>query len=77
MTRGIVGGHQRQTQRVDPVTWQGQADQAPAMGGHKVDRVGGAHLCRDHQIALILAVFVIDQNEHLSVARGLDDLFHR
>ena len=34
------------------------------MRGHKVDRIRIGKVGRDHQIAFILAIFVIDQNEH-------------
>ena len=56
---------------------QGKADQAAAVLGHEVDGVRGRHLGRDHQVALVLAVLVVDQDEHAAVARLFDDLFDR
>ena len=44
------------------------------MLGHEVDRVGRRHLGGDDEIALILAVLVVDQDEHAAVARLVDDL---
>ena len=56
---------------------QRQADQAAAMGRHEVDRAGRAHLRRDDQVAFVLAVLVVDEDEHAPVPRVLDDLFGR
>ena len=53
---------------------QRQADQAAAVLGHEVDRVGRRHLRGDDEVALILAVLVVDQDEHAAVARLVDDL---
>jgi hypothetical protein len=43
----------------------------------KLIACGRAHLRRDHQIALVLAVLVVDKDEHAPVAGILDDLFDR
>ena len=43
------------------------------MAGHEVDRVGRRHLRGDDEVALILAVVVVDQDEHAAVARLVDD----
>ena len=77
MARRILWAHQGQTQRIDPRGWHRQTDQAPAMGRHKVDGLRRAHLRRDHQIAFILAVLMVHQNEHAPVAGVLDDLLGR
>ena len=45
------------------------------MGCHKIDRIRGRHLRRDHQIAFVFAIFVIDQNEHFAVACGIQNIF--
>ena len=44
---------------------------------HEVDRVRRAHLRRDDEVALVLAVLVVDEDEHPPVARVLDDLLDR
>ena len=44
------------------------------MGGHEIDRIGRGHLRGDHQIALILPVLIVDQNEHAPIQRFVDDL---
>ena len=72
---GAVGAaHRLQAELVDPLAGQRQADQAAAVLGHEVDRVGRRHLRRDDEVALILAVLVVDQDEHAAVARLVDDL---
>jgi hypothetical protein len=58
---------------LDPLLGQRQADQAAAVLGHEVDRVGRRHLRGDDEVALILAVLVVDQDEHPAVARLVDD----
>ena len=62
---------------IDALLGQRQADQPAAVLRHEVDRVGRRHLRGDDQIAFILAVLVIDQDEHAAVARLVDDLLGR
>ena len=45
------------------------------MLGHEVDGVRRRHLRRDHKVALVLALFGIDQHNHAAVLHLLDDLF--
>ena len=73
----VVLRHQRQAQLLDALARQRQADQAAAVLGHEIDRLGRRHLRRDDEIALVLAVLVVDQDEHAAVARLLDDLLDR
>ena len=73
----VVGAHHVEAQLLDPVAGHRQTDQAAAIFGHEVDRVGGRHLRRDDQVALILPVLVVDQDIHAAVARLVDDLFRR
>ena len=70
----IVARHQRQLELVDALPGQRQADQAAAVPGHEVDRVGSRHLRGNDEVALILPVLVVDQDEHPAVARLVDDL---
>jgi hypothetical protein len=42
--------------------------------GHEIDGIRRSHLRGDDQIALVLAILVIDQDEHPAIARFLDDL---
>ena len=53
-----------------------QADQAPAVQGHEVDRLGRDELGRHGQVALVLPVFVVDDHHHaaaLDLLQGLLD----
>ena len=75
MARRILGRHQRQTQCFDPLGRKRQTNQPAPMHGHEVDRLGGGHLCGDHQIPFVFAVLMINKDEHASVARFLDDFF--
>jgi hypothetical protein len=74
VARAVVAAHQAQAELIDARFAQRQADQAPAMLGHEVDRVRSRHLGRDDEIALILAVVIVDQDEHAAVAGFIDDL---
>ena len=74
VARAVRLAHQRQAELLDPLAGQRQADQAARVAGHEVDRVGRRELRRDDQVALVLAVLVIDQDEHAAVARLLDQL---
>jgi hypothetical protein len=72
---GAVGlGHQRQAELLDPPAVHRQADQAAGEAGHEVDRVRRGELGGDDEVALVLAVLVIDQDEHAAAAGLLDQL---
>ncbi len=73
----VLPAHQVEPELVDARAGERQANEAAAVRCHEVDRVGRRHLRGDDQIALILAVLVIDQNEHAAVARFLDNLLDR
>ena len=60
--------HQRQVELVAALLGQRQADQAAAVAGHEVDRLGGHLLGRDRQVALVLAVLVVDHDHHPALA---------
>ena len=73
----VVAAHQVEAEQVDAILGHREADEAAAVLGHEVDRVGGRHLRRDDKVAFIFAILVIDQDEHAAVARFLDDLLDR
>ena len=80
--RGLVAAavgaaHQRQAQVFDAVAGHRQADQPARVLGHEVDRVRGRELRRDDEVALVLAVLVVDQDEHAPLPRLLDQLLGR
>ena len=72
VTCAVVLRHQGQTELLDPLAGEREADQAARMLGHEVDRFGGGALRGDHEIALVLAILVIDQDEHPALAGFLD-----
>ena len=73
----VVPAHQVEAELLDALAGQRQADQAAAVRGHEVDRIGRRHLRRNDQVALVLAVLVVDQDVHAAVARLVDDLLDR
>ena len=79
---GLVAGavvlrHQRQAELLDALAGQRQADQAARVLGHEVDGLGRRALRRDDEVALVLAVLVVDQDEHPALAGFLDDVLGR
>ena len=70
--RAVVRAHQRQAELFDALAGHRQADQAAGVTRHEVDRIRRGELRRNDQIALVLPVLVIDQDEHAAVARLLD-----
>src|SRR5208283_4431385 len=39
------------------------------MGSHEVDGLGRDHFCRHHQIAFVLTILVVDDDEHASASK--------
>ena len=74
--RLVVLHHHRQFEAVDLVRGHGQADQTTTMGGHEVDRLRGHHLGGHGQVALVLPVLVIHQDDHLAGPDILNRLFY-
>ena len=65
--RQLVGRHhQRQIEQAAALLGQRQADQAAAVFGHEVDRFGRDEFRRQHQVALVLAVFLVHQDDHFA-----------
>ena len=69
----VVARHRLQPELVGALLGQRQADQSAAVARHEIDRVGSRHLRGDDEVALILAVVVVDEDEHAAVARLVDD----
>ena len=70
---GMIAAHRLEPERVDPRPLHGEANQPAAVGRHEVDSGGGGHLAGNDEIALVFAVFVVDQDIHPPVARFIDD----
>ncbi len=72
---GGIGPHHRfQPELLRPGFRQCEADQAAAVLGHEVDGIGRRHLRRDDEIAFVLAVLGVDQNDHAAVAQVIQQL---
>src|SRR5215210_2966802 len=54
-----------------------EADEPPAVGRHEVYVLGGYELGGHGQVALVLAILVVADDDHLPRLDVLDDLFHR
>ena len=60
----VARRHQRQAETFHPLAGHRQADQPAGVHGHEIDALGRRHLRRDAQVALVLPVLVINQDEH-------------
>ena len=67
--------HHRDVQLLEALARHRHADQAAAVAGHEVDRLGRDELRRDREVAFVLAVFVIDDDDEAAVAVLLDRFF--
>ena len=83
--RLVALGHRRQAELVAALLGQAEADQPARVRGHEVDRLGRRELGGDHEVALVLAVGIVDDDDDLarcgcprspprSVANGVDRL---
>ena len=77
MRASLVRDIEGKAELLDALAGQRQADQAAAVARHEVDRLRRRHLRRDDQVALVLAILVVDQDDHAAVADVLDDLLDR
>ncbi len=67
--RGVLLRHGKEAQVVGALLSEGEADEAAAVAGHEVDGLGGDVLGGQGEVALVLAVLVVDHDDH---AAGLD-----
>jgi len=70
--RSVLHAHGPDTQMFEPLLGHGQANQPAAVLGHKIDRIGGDFLGGQGKVALVLAVLVVDHNDHAAGADFLD-----
>jgi hypothetical protein len=80
--RGAVEGavarsHRWQAQVFAALARQRQADQSAAETRHEVDGLGRDMVSRQHQVAFVLAIFFVDQDDHAPGAHLGHDVFHR
>ena len=64
--RLVVLGHRAQPELVAALLGQAEADQAAPVRGHEVDRLGRRELGGDRQVALVLAVGRVDDDDELA-----------
>src|SRR5690606_33892229 len=77
VARGVGLDHRRQAELAAALAAQRQADQPARVGDHEVD-VRGTHAFGGHdQVALVLAVLVVDDHDHAAVADFLQQLGNR
>ena len=75
--RLVLGRHQVEPELVAAFGGQRQADQPATLLGHEVDRLGRGELRGHRQIALVLAILVVADDDHLALADVLDRLLDR
>src|SRR6266446_6069597 len=75
--RGVVGDHHRDLQLVEALAEHGHADEPAPVLGHEVDRLRGRLLGGHEQVAFVLAVLVVDHDEHATGADLLDAFLDR
>ena len=74
MTRLVRRRHELQVELLRAFARQRETNQATPVFRHEIDGFRRAHLCRNNEVAFVLALLRIDENEHLAVARVLDDV---
>ena len=77
MLGAVARRHRRQLQALAALARQRQADQAAAEARHEVDRLGRDVVGGEHQVALVLAVFLVDQDDHAAGGQLGDELGNR
>jgi len=73
----VARGHRRQLQALAAFARERQADQAAAEARHEVDRLGRDMVGGEHQIALVFAVFLVDEDDHAASGELGDKLWNR
>ena len=74
--RGVVCDLRGQVELVTTFFGERQADQTTGMPGHEVDDLGSDLLGGADQIAFVLAIFVVNDDDHAAVADVGNGLFN-
>lgn len=74
---GVVGHHLRKPQRLAPVAGHGCAHDPGGVGDEKGHPRCGHRFRGDQQIALVLAVFVVDHHDHAAGSERGNGTLHR
>ena len=75
--RLVLGRHEVEPELVAALGRERQADEPAALLGHEVDRVGRGELRRHGEVALVLAVLVVADDDHAAGADVLEGLLDR
>ena len=75
--RAALVGDQPQPELVGPRLGQAEADLPAGVGHHEVERLGRRELSRDGEVALVLAVGIVDHDDEAALADLLDRLLDR
>ena len=77
MLGAVARHHRRQLQALAALARERQADQAAAVARHEVDGLGRDVVGGEHEVAFVLAVFLVDQDDHAAGAQLGDELGDR
>ncbi|MNI49150.1 hypothetical protein D3C73_1037470 [compost metagenome] len=72
---GIVSDHRLQIQLFRPFRCNRHTDQAAALGDHEIDYFRGGPFSQGDKIPFILAVLVIDDNNHFTAHQIINGIF--
>jgi uncharacterized RDD family membrane protein YckC len=61
---GVVLGHGAEAHVVGTLFGEGEADEAAAEAGHEVNGLGGTELGGEGEVAFVLAVLIVDDDDH-------------
>ena len=71
---GVVTNHEWQLEMIGTILGQREADQATALFGHKIDSFRSDFFSSQDQVAFVLTVLVIDEDDHLALLHVLENL---
>ena len=69
---GVLADHGRQVEGIEPVAGQRDADHPRSVVEEEGDLLGRGVLGRHDEVALVLAIGVVDHDHHLALADGGD-----
>ena len=75
MHRGVDWRHKRKVELVAALLGEREADQAAAVLGHEVDGFRSDFFGGHGEVAFVLAVFVVHEDDHATVADFFDGFF--
>ena len=75
--RLVLLGHRLQAEIVHPLPGHRQTNEPAPVLRHEIDDVRARLFGRYHEVTLVLAILVVDENEHATLTGVLDHLFDR